>query len=112
MFGGTETLNSVTTRIFLTDLVVAGKESVGDWITVRWTRYSTKLTHSTLVVISERLLEQVKGCEIRSEVYGPSDHCPIVLEIADAFDEVDDVKNTSNASTKDTTEATNPSSFP
>lgn len=32
-------------------------------------------------VVSERLLEKVKTCEIRSEIYGASDHCPVVLEI-------------------------------
>lgn len=34
-----------------------------------------------LVVASKRLLDQVKMCEIRSEIYGASDHCPVVLEI-------------------------------
>ncbi|KAL5511119.1 hypothetical protein ACEPAH_4334 [Sanghuangporus vaninii] len=34
-------------------------------------------------VISERLRENVKLCEIRSEIYGASDHCPIALEISD-----------------------------
>ena len=33
-------------------------------------------------VVSERLVERVKTCEIRSEIYGASDHCPVVLEIA------------------------------
>jgi len=32
-------------------------------------------------VLSERLLERVKLCEIRDEIYGASDHCPVVLEI-------------------------------
>jgi AP endonuclease-1 len=27
-------------------------------------------------------MDRVKMCEIRSEIYGASDHCPIVLEIA------------------------------
>ena len=35
------------------------------------------------VVLSERLRDNVKMCEIRSEIYGASDHCPIVLEIGD-----------------------------
>lgn len=40
-----------------------------------------------LVVASRRLLDQVKMCEIRSEIYGASDHCPVVLEIdKDALD--------------------------
>ncbi len=33
------------------------------------------------VVLSERFMDRVKMCEIRSEIYGASDHCPIVLEI-------------------------------
>ncbi|KAL7414527.1 Endonuclease/exonuclease/phosphatase [Mrakia frigida] len=33
-------------------------------------------------VVSERLMERVKVCEIRREVFGPSDHVPVVLEIA------------------------------
>ena len=33
------------------------------------------------VVVSERIVERVKMCEIRSEIYGASDHCPVVLEI-------------------------------
>lgn len=32
-------------------------------------------------VVSERLADRVKMCEIRSEVYGASDHCPVVLEM-------------------------------
>ncbi|TFK91014.1 hypothetical protein K466DRAFT_634413, partial [Polyporus arcularius HHB13444] len=32
-------------------------------------------------VVSERLEERVKMCEIRSEIYGASDHCPVVLEL-------------------------------
>ncbi|KAI0306311.1 Endonuclease/exonuclease/phosphatase [Multifurca ochricompacta] len=35
-------------------------------------------------VLSERIVDRVKTCEIRSEIYGASDHCPIVLEIAPA----------------------------
>ncbi|KAJ3556451.1 hypothetical protein NM688_g2019 [Phlebia brevispora] len=33
-------------------------------------------------VVSERLAERVKMCEIRGEIYGASDHCPVVLEIS------------------------------
>lgn len=33
------------------------------------------------VVLSERIMDHVKMCEIRSEIYGASDHCPIVLEV-------------------------------
>ncbi|CAL1704599.1 unnamed protein product [Somion occarium] len=32
-------------------------------------------------VVSERLVDHVKMCEIRSEIYGASDHCPVVIEI-------------------------------
>ncbi|PPQ64660.1 hypothetical protein CVT26_002750 [Gymnopilus dilepis] len=32
-------------------------------------------------VLSERLEERVKACEIRGEIYGASDHIPIVLEV-------------------------------
>jgi len=48
-------------------------------------------------------------CEIRSEIYGASDHCPIVLEIDDAFEPTDNAKSTDTVSTTDTTEATDPS---
>ena len=40
-----------------------------------------------VVVLSERLLEKVKLCEIRSEIYGASDHCPVVLEIEPSGEE-------------------------
>ena len=33
------------------------------------------------VVVSERIAEKVKLCEIRSEIYGASDHVPVVMEI-------------------------------
>ena len=33
-------------------------------------------------MVSERLVGKVEMCEIRSEVYGASDHCPVVLEMA------------------------------
>ncbi|KAI0688243.1 Endonuclease/exonuclease/phosphatase [Cytidiella melzeri] len=32
-------------------------------------------------VLSERIVDKVKMCEIRSEIYGASDHCPVVLEL-------------------------------
>ncbi|KAI0709220.1 Endonuclease/exonuclease/phosphatase [Earliella scabrosa] len=35
-----------------------------------------------MFVVSERLEERVKMCEIRSEIYGASDHCPVVMELA------------------------------
>ncbi|KAI0362078.1 hypothetical protein OH77DRAFT_1388993 [Trametes cingulata] len=34
-----------------------------------------------MFVVSERLVERVKMCEIRSEIYGASDHCPVVMEL-------------------------------
>lgn len=33
------------------------------------------------VVVSERFVDRVKMCEIRSEIYGASDHCPVTLEL-------------------------------
>ncbi|KAI0807326.1 Endonuclease/exonuclease/phosphatase [Fomes fomentarius] len=38
-----------------------------------------------MFVVSERLEDRVKMCEIRSEIYGASDHCPVVLELAGAL---------------------------
>ncbi|KAL1711284.1 Endonuclease/exonuclease/phosphatase [Schizophyllum commune] len=41
-----------------------------------------------MFVLSERLLgrrERVKMCEIRDEIYGASDHCPVVMEIEGAL---------------------------
>ncbi|KAG6332671.1 hypothetical protein ID866_6416 [Astraeus odoratus] len=34
-----------------------------------------------MFVVSERIVEKVKMCEIRSEIYGASDHVPVVMEI-------------------------------
>ncbi|EKM82547.1 hypothetical protein AGABI1DRAFT_111155 [Agaricus bisporus var. burnettii JB137-S8] len=34
-----------------------------------------------MFVLSERIAERVKMCEIRSEIYGASDHCPVVVEV-------------------------------
>jgi len=46
-------------------------------------------------------------CEIRSEIYGASDHCPIVLEIDDTFEaSTGDAKPINTAGTTNTTEAT------
>lgn len=67
----------------------------------------------TLVVVSERLLDKVKTCEIRSEIYGASDHCPIVLEVDDTDGGTDGgtegVKDSDTVSTTDTQEAAGPS---
>lgn len=35
----------------------------------------------SVVVLSERITDNVKMCEIRSEIYGASDHCPVTMEI-------------------------------
>ncbi|KAL6300139.1 Endonuclease/exonuclease/phosphatase [Sparassis latifolia] len=34
-----------------------------------------------MFVLSERMVDRVRLCEIRSDIYGASDHCPVVLEI-------------------------------
>ncbi|TFK54794.1 hypothetical protein OE88DRAFT_1624301 [Heliocybe sulcata] len=34
-----------------------------------------------MFVLSQRIADRVKMCEIRSEIYGASDHCPVVMEI-------------------------------
>ncbi|KIO13671.1 hypothetical protein M404DRAFT_993212 [Pisolithus tinctorius Marx 270] len=34
-----------------------------------------------MFVVSERIAEKVKVCEIRSEIYGASDHVPVIMEI-------------------------------
>lgn len=47
-------------------------------------------------------------CDIRSEIYGASDHCPIVLEIDDTFD-AGDIKTTDTLSTTNTIETTDQS---
>ncbi|KAF7793141.1 hypothetical protein EIP86_004250 [Pleurotus ostreatoroseus] len=41
-----------------------------------------QLIYKNLVVTSERIAEKVKACEIRGEIYGASDHCPVMMEIA------------------------------
>ncbi|CED84802.1 exodeoxyribonuclease iii [Phaffia rhodozyma] len=33
-------------------------------------------------VVSKRLQERVKACEIRREIFGPSDHVPVVIELS------------------------------
>ena len=43
------------------------------------------LSERLLGRVSERLLERVKMCEIRDEIYGASDHCPVVMEIEGAL---------------------------
>ena len=45
-------------------------------------RYGKLIAPICTVVLSERIVSRVKMCEIRDEIYGASDHCPIVLEIA------------------------------
>ncbi|KIY67550.1 hypothetical protein CYLTODRAFT_396889 [Cylindrobasidium torrendii FP15055 ss-10] len=34
-----------------------------------------------MFVLSQRIVEKAKMCEMRDEIYGASDHCPIVMEI-------------------------------
>ncbi|THH07665.1 hypothetical protein EW145_g3226 [Phellinidium pouzarii] len=34
-----------------------------------------------MFVLSEQLLDSVRMCEIRSDIYGASDHCPLAIEI-------------------------------
>jgi AP endonuclease-1 len=36
---------------------------------------------SSPVILSERIAERAELCEIRGEIYGASDHCPVVMEI-------------------------------
>ncbi|KAK7020450.1 DNA-lyase [Favolaschia claudopus] len=38
-----------------------------------------------MFVLSERIADRVKMCEIRSDIYGASDHCPLVMEIEGAL---------------------------
>ncbi|KAF7304992.1 DNA-(apurinic or apyrimidinic site) lyase [Mycena kentingensis (nom. inval.)] len=38
-----------------------------------------------MFVLSERIANRVKMCEIRQEIWGASDHCPLVLEIEGAL---------------------------
>ena len=76
---------------------------IGPLYVDRFPPRSTQFAHPTQVVVSERMLEKVKMCEIRSEIYGASDHCPIVLEIEDTFEATDDAKP------ENTVEATEPS---
>ncbi|KAJ7632809.1 Endonuclease/exonuclease/phosphatase [Roridomyces roridus] len=38
-----------------------------------------------MFVLSDRIADRVKMCEIRSEIYGASDHCPLVMEIEGAL---------------------------
>ncbi|CAK5265046.1 unnamed protein product [Mycena citricolor] len=38
-----------------------------------------------MFVLSERIASKVKMCEIRGEIYGASDHCPLVMEIEGAL---------------------------
>ena len=58
----------------------------GSYVVLRgmWS-YLLTSSSSPAVVVSERLEERVKMCEIRSQIYGASDHCPVVLELAGAL---------------------------
>lgn len=85
MPGDTYTPTSNTTRTLAIGLTVARRGSGGGLICVRaglarLIFCGNDLIWST-VVVSERLMESVKACEIRSEIYGASDHCPVILEV-------------------------------
>ncbi|EPT06055.1 hypothetical protein FOMPIDRAFT_1154774 [Fomitopsis schrenkii] len=76
----------------------AGTEDVGKFVDV-WRAMHPDLRHYTyfgyrfqcrskgigwrldMFVVSERFVDRVKMCEIRSEIYGASDHCPVTLEL-------------------------------
>jgi len=81
--GGSDIRISNTTHIFRTVLIVEAKALVGDWICVSFGFWRVTYPKFTirLVVVSERLVEKVKMCEIRSDIYGASDHVPVVMEI-------------------------------
>lgn len=87
MCGGICTLTCDTIPTLATASTVALKVLGGDSICVsdsRLLNHNLSLTNMfalSAVVLSERLVENVKLCEIRSDIYGASDHCPIVLEI-------------------------------
>lgn len=91
MCGGICTLTCDTIPTLATASTVALKVLGGDSICVsdsRLLNHNLSLTNMfalSAVVLSERLVENVKLCEIRSDIYGASDHCPIVLEIEGIF---------------------------
>jgi hypothetical protein len=43
---------------------------------------SNALLIPTQVIISQRVANQAKECEIRSEIYGDSPHCPVIMDVA------------------------------
>ena len=56
------------------------------WCTARYNNATLMLIIMVYAgVLSDRIVDRVKMCEIRSEIYGASDHCPIVLEVAPAI---------------------------
>lgn len=44
-------------------------------------RLGGQLSDPATVVLSERITSKVQMCEIRSEIWGASDHCPVTMEI-------------------------------
>ena len=55
------------------------------WFTARYNATLMLIILVYAVVLSDRIVDRVRMCEIRSEIYGASDHCPIVLEVAPAI---------------------------
>ena len=55
------------------------------WFTERYNAMLMLIILVYVVVLSDRIVDRVRMCEIRSGIYGASDHCPIVLEIAPAI---------------------------
>lgn len=51
------------------------------YVPFRVSAYLADLQDILVVVLSERIANYVKMCEIRSEIYGASDHCPVTMEI-------------------------------
>lgn len=64
--------------------IAARKVLAGDWTRVSislGTEVNLLMFLGIPVVLSERITENVNMCEIRSEIYGASDHVPVVMEI-------------------------------
>lgn len=54
-------------------------ESFPPFFLYQWER--PNMSRVVTVTVSERIYSRIKTCEIRSEIYGASDHVPLVLEI-------------------------------
>jgi len=55
------------------------------WFSARYNVTPMLIILVHTVVLSDRIADRVRMCEIRSGIYGASDHCPIVLEVAPAI---------------------------